>query len=346
MIQLKIAFLDEEEAYLEQLNGYLIRKKETFFKIWTFSKAEAFFAVQERVDFDGVVMTAAFWDAVEECVPEVKRILLKDQSAGEELLKAEPEGEGNRKAMIEPGLCVAKYQSVEKLLSQIVSILWQEEMEQQRHFPENMAELIGVYSPIGYEGQMLFSMTMAQILSEEKKVLYVNLMEHSGFYHLTGTDTAEDVGDLFYGMLQGGQDFGAGLHRMRQSFRDFDYIPPVANPEHLSEISKSLYEQFLMSLKNSSGYDVVIVDFGTVFLGFAEMLPLFSTLYCLGKEGVISRYRTEEFLEYLNKESTYAKTHIQNLVLSERMLYAEDVNPLESSLYGSMGDYIRRNVTI
>ena len=31
MVQLKIAFLDEEEAYLERLKGYLIRKKEKFF---------------------------------------------------------------------------------------------------------------------------------------------------------------------------------------------------------------------------------------------------------------------------------------------------------------------------
>ena len=30
MVQLKIAFLDEEEAYLERLRGYLVCKKEAF----------------------------------------------------------------------------------------------------------------------------------------------------------------------------------------------------------------------------------------------------------------------------------------------------------------------------
>ena len=41
-------------------------------------------------------------------------------------------------------------------------------------------EVIGVYSPICHEMQMPFSMVLAQKLSTEKKVLYVNLMEHSG----------------------------------------------------------------------------------------------------------------------------------------------------------------------
>ena len=50
MVQLKIAVLDEEEAYLEQLKGYFVCKNEKFFKIWTFSKVEIFLdkAEEER----------------------------------------------------------------------------------------------------------------------------------------------------------------------------------------------------------------------------------------------------------------------------------------------------------
>lgn len=326
MIQLKIAFLDEEEEYLKQLNGYLVRKKEVFFKVWTFSNQEAFLTVKDTVEFDAVVMTYPFFVLFEGNMPETKKILLH---------------EGDREFLADSCAWVYKYQSAEKLFAQISALLWQEDVEIKAHVTEKLTELIGIYSPVSYEGQMFFGMTLAQILSEQKKVLYVNLMEHSGFYQLTKTEVFEDVGDLFYGMMQQEHDFGTSLHRVRQSYRDFDYIPPAANPEHLSEISKPLFEEFLMSLRNCSGYDVVIIDFGTVFLGFAEMLPVFSTVYCLGKEGVVNRYRMEEFMDYLEKESTYSKTHIQNLLLSERLLYPEDVNPLESSLYGGMGDYIR-----
>ena len=60
MKQLKIAFLDEEEAYLEQLKGYLVRRQEMFFQVKTFQRAEAFLASQAESAFDAVVMTAVF----------------------------------------------------------------------------------------------------------------------------------------------------------------------------------------------------------------------------------------------------------------------------------------------
>lgn len=327
MVQLKIAFLDEEEAYLEQLKGYLIRKKEVFFQICTYTRAEAFLERAKSEAFDAVVMTAHFWNTVKGCAGQARCILL---------------GGGRQETLPEECLYVKKYQSAERLFCQISAMLWQEEAEEKHFLPEHTAELIGIYSPVHHESQMLFGMTMAQVLGEEQKVLYVNLMDHSGFYRLTRAEAPEDIGDLFYGMMQKGHDFAAGLHRIRQTYRNFDYIPPAVNPEHLAEVSKSLYETLLITLKNSSGYDVVIVDFGTVFFGFAEMLPVFGSFYCLGREGLINRCRTEEFLEYLGKEGSHTTEHMNRLLLPEQTLPPEEGSPLESSLYGGMGDYIRR----
>lgn len=57
-------------------------------------------------------------------------------------------------------------------------------------------EVIGVYSPICHEMQMPFSMVLAQKLSTEKKVLYVNLMEHSGMLELLGVPGECDLGEV------------------------------------------------------------------------------------------------------------------------------------------------------
>ncbi len=329
MVQLKIAFLDEEEAYLEQLKGYLIRKKEKFFLIRTYTCTECFLESREREGFDAVVMTTGFWDAVKDFVGPAKRVLFC---------------EGVEKAPQDGCFYVRKYQSAEKLFCQISAMLWQEEEEELRYFPQESARMVGVYSPVHHEDQMLFSMTMAQILGETQKVLYVNLMDHSGFYGLTKSETDEDIGDLVYGMMQSGHDFAAGLHRVRQSYRNFDYIPPAVNPEHLAEISKPLYEKLLAALKGRSGYEVVLVDFGTVFLGFAEMMPLFECFYCLGKEGTVNRFRTEEFLSYLGKEGDDTMAHMNRLLLPGRTAGAGEANPLDNSLYGGIGDYIRNDL--
>ena len=327
MVQLKIAFLDEEEEYLEQLKGYLIRTDEVFFKIQTFSKADIFLEKeQEETVFDAVVMTRPFWEK------------LKESSCPKKILLCE----GERDELTKDCLSVSKFQSVKKLLSQISSMLWEEAEEEEKRFPESTAELIGVYSPVHHESQMVFSMTMAQILGESQKILYINLMEHSGFYQLIKEEAGEDIGDLIYGMMQEGHDFAAGLHRIRQTYRNFGYIPPVVNPEHLSEITKTLFEQLFLALKKLSGYDVILIDFGMVFLGFAEMIPVFSSFYCLGREGMINRYRIEEFLEYLKKEGEQTLAHMKQILLPKGTAYLEEGNPLDSGLYGGMGDYIRR----
>ena len=327
MTQLKIAFLDEEKAYLEQLLGYLVQKKELFFQVSAYTKAEAFIkALKEGELYDAAVMTERFWDDLDACAFGGKKILLR---------------EGDQKESMQESLSVSKYQPAEKLLRQVSAMLWQKEDGLDGRIPK-AAELIGIYAPDHCEGQLLFGMTMAQILGERSKTLYVNLMEHSGFCRLTGTEVSEDIGDLLCGMMKKEYDFAAELHRTRGTYRNFDYISPASNPEHLSELSEALFGQLVWALKCRSGYDAVIVDFGRLFLGFAKMLPVFSSFYCLGKEGLANRYRTEEFLDYLAKEDGHAAEHMNCLTLPERLWIWEDASPLDGSLYGGMGDYIRR----
>lgn len=327
MTQLKIALIDEEEAYLKQLKGYLLRKRETFLNIHTFSGAKAFLDCREHTEFDAVVMTKGVWEALYNPKASGKQIFLLEESGG---------------LPFSDCLFVKKYQSAENLLGQISAILWQEKNRNRSVFFEHPAELIGIYSPVHHEDQMLFSMTMAQILGEEQRILYVNLMEHSGFYQLTETEISEDAGDLIYGMMQKEYDFTVGMRRISRSCKNFDYIPPAVNPEHLSELTGALFEQLLLELKNCSGYDVVILDFGRIFPGFVKMLPAFESFYCLGREGMVNRLRMEEFTEYLNKGGEHMAAHVNRILLPEKMRIPEAGNPLESSLYGGMGDYIRR----
>lgn len=326
MVQLKIAFLDEEEAYLERLRAYVVRKKELFFQISTFTKAEEFLRRIGEASFDAVVMTEKFWERLKGLDLGIKRILLCERT---------------RSGKIKEASFVAKHQSAEELFCRISALLWQEGSGRQEELPGKTSEMIGIYSPVHHESQMLFAVTLAQILGESQKALYVNLTEYSGLDEMERTDEWEDAGDLIYGMMQTKRDFLAGLHRVRRSCRNFDYIPPAANPEHLPEITKPLWEQLFMSLKNCSGYDVVILDFGIIFPGFAEMLPLFGSFYCLGKEGASNRRRTEAFFAYLAKEGEHTASHVSRILLPEQAALSEGGNLLESGLYGGMGDFIR-----
>lgn len=327
MTQYKIAFLDEEKAYLEQLQGYLAQKKEIFFRISAYTKAEAFLkALREGASYDAAVMTERFWEELDESPFRGRKILLRETDQKESMME---------------NLSVSKYQPADKLLKEVSAMLWQEEGDFHARVPK-AAELIGIYSPARHEAQLLFGVTMARVLGESKKTLYVNLMEHSGFCRLIGKEAPGDIGDLLCGMMKEEYNFAAELCQTRATYQNFDYISPASNPEHLSELSETLFGQLVLALKNRSGYEAVIVDFGRLFLGFAKMLPVFSSFYCLGKEGIANRYRLEEFFDYIKKEDVHAAERMNRLMLPERFLISEDANPIDGSLYGGMGDYIRR----
>lgn len=326
MVQLKVAVLDKEREYLKQLTAYLVKKRENFFKVWTFWDIETYQRAAEAEMFDVLLVTGAFLENMETGEIQSKIILFREDCI--------------------PGFAqhlpsVSKYQPAEEIFSQICAFLWQDNTFQEEWAFGKRTKMIGVYSPVHVERQMFFSLIMARILGEHQKLLYINLQEHSGFYGVTNTDAAEDIGDLIYGMMQKGRDFQAGLHRIRRTILNFDYIPPVVNPEHLSEIPQKLYEELLIGLKNQSGYDVVIVDFGNIFLGFAQMLSVFENVYCLEKEGGLNRYRIKEFFEYLEKEDEALVSRLKHIFLPEGLSAGEEPYSLEKCLYGSFGDYVR-----
>lgn len=326
MVQLKIAVLDKEREYLTQLAAYLVRKNESFFKVWTFWNAETYQRAAEAEVFDALLVTGIFLEEI-----DIQRISSKV------ILFREDGVPGYAKHL--PS--VSKFQPVEEIFSQISALLWQESFPREGWAVGRRTKMVGVYSPVHINSQMLFSLTMAQMLGENQKILYVNLKEHSGFYGITQTDSPEDIGDLIYGMMQKDHGFQAGLHRIRRTILNFDYIPPVVNPEHLSEIPQNIYEELFLGLKNNSGYDVVIVDFENVFLGFAQMISLFDTFYCLGKEGGLSRFQMEEFFGYLEKEREGLALGLNNITFPRGLFPVEEPYSLEKCIYGPLGDFVR-----
>ncbi len=58
LVQLKVAVLDKEREYLKQLAAYLVRKKECFFKVWTFWDMRAYERAAEAEVFDALLVTS------------------------------------------------------------------------------------------------------------------------------------------------------------------------------------------------------------------------------------------------------------------------------------------------
>ena len=140
------------------------------------------------------------------------------------------------------GIC--RYQSMEVILHEVqVMTLAGAGSRRMENIGTGM-EVIGVYSPICHEMQMPFSMVLAQKLSTEKKVLYVNLMEHSGMLELLGAPGECDLGEVILALRRQRltvETLGRGIHETEW----LHYVEPFDNPEDLGEMTAGDLQELL-----------------------------------------------------------------------------------------------------
>lgn len=322
-LQIKLAFLDEEQEYLRQLSAFLAVKKEPFFKVCTFEDAGVFLECQKQEPFDAVVATASMFHRILQ--EDLCKILLS---------------EGECPSYAEGFPLVKKYQKAEKMFAQVAAFLRQEKSGCGEPPPGGNAGLIGVCSPSGSRQQMFFSLLLAGVLAEEKQVLYVNLLANSGFYRIFEQEISGDIADLVYGMSAEQQDFGLELLQLRQKLNGFDYLPPSVNPEHIAEMTGEQYQKLIALLRLYSGYDVIVLDLGMIFPGFAGQAAGFDRLFCVSGESYADHCRMDDFLEYLDRaeESGIPKPVCVKL---PQETDCENSIQMEQCLYGSSGDYVR-----
>ena len=131
--------------------------------------------------------------------------------------------------------------------------------------------LISVYSLADNQYQMPFAMTLSSILSENEKVLLMDFQENSGLSR----------------MLEQSVE-----HKL-------DYVYPIENTECLCEINTVICNNLLQMLGKEMHYDCIVLNMGTRFKGFFDILDRCSDIYLVQKKGGISQWREYEFTEEL-----------------------------------------------
>ena len=253
---------------------------------------------------------------------------------------------------------IFKYQPMEAILHEMMIVTGGKKAGKES-FTDRLTklEIIGVYSPIGHEMQMPFSMVLAQKLSTEKKVLYVNLMEHSGMLELLGVPGECDLGEVILALRsQAEYDIGDLTLRLRrgtteseQFFQsiyemgDFSYVAPFRNPEQLGEFQMDDYRKLLAHLEENTKFDTVVFDFGTGIPSIAAFLEECSSIYCPVKEGYFYECQKTEFVHYLEQvkpDGMSERLQFVNLPFTAKGIRGGG-NMLEQLVWSEFGDYIR-----
>lgn len=241
---------------------------------------------------------------------------------------------------------VAKYQEVNRIVDEILKHIGEEisSVKKTGEIPQK-ARIIGVYSLAENEYQLPMAVTLASIMSEEEKTLVIDLQENSGASQILEREEAMGLEELFV-MSESNQFSTARMRSCIGHVDKVDFVYPAENTECFCEIGAASYLKIIQTIIQEMEYQVIILNFGSRFQGFFEILNHCQEIYLLKGSGGLYQWREYEFFEELkNKGYTTAYERIQRIevpVLSTMITSYERL--IEQWKWNEFGDMIRRRI--
>lgn len=292
MQKLKLAVCIGDVEYAKRFTNCLLSYYRNQFELHIFSNQEQLLE-DGKTQFDVLLLS--------NCLQSLEKIIEKRMEPvvylldDDELCETYDEKEGR--------ICfVDKYQEVNKIVDEILKNVGDEIREVHMYggmMPKS--RIVGIYSLSENQYQIPFVVTMAAVLSEQQRVLILDMQENSGFSQFIQREEAPGIEDILV-MVEGGTYAKNRLLSCIGHLEHVDYIYPAKNSECLCEANSELYLKLIQMLTKELDYEVIIINFGTRFVGFFEVLNRCQEIYFIQKKNGVTLWREDEFLEEIRRK--------------------------------------------
>jgi hypothetical protein len=149
--------------------------------------------------------------------------------------------------------------------------------------------------------QVPYAALLGKVIGEQRKVMILDLQGYSGFCEVEEGMASMGLEDLLSVVMTGNHSKSRILECIRHE-SNWDYVCTVQNSQCLVEGSKDLYEAIIELLVKELGYQTIIINFGTAFLGQLEMMEKCKKIYFLYGRETIDSWRENTFFHELLKQ--------------------------------------------
>lgn len=327
MQKIRIGLLLEDCEYEKRFTSCLMKHYQEQFELHMFTDAAVVNTSYAAVD--GLVVSGPkeFYQSL---IGQIPIIVLHD----EEEMDEEQEGEI---------MFVDKYQEVNKIVDEILKHIGEEIRDvQQGRSIRHKLQTLAVYSLSQNEYQLPFAVTLASILSEKEKVLMLDLQENSGLSQLLGESKDSGLEELMV-MAEGDKYSRGRILACIDHFDTIDVVYPVCNTECLCEAQSDTYYKLLHILSREMGYTTIIMNMGSRFVGFFDILADCDDVYFMRSRGSLGQWREKEFRLELEKHmKTDMRSHIRAIEIpcvSPQIISCQRL--VEQWKWNELGDCLR-----
>ena len=259
------------------------------------------------------------------------------------------DGEEDVDKYVEKGVyLVDKYQEVNKIVDEILKQIGEEIKNVGKNGkPGKRLQILAVYALSENELQLPFAVTLSSILSENERVLFLDLQENSGLSQLLEEIYPTGMEELLV-MAESGKYSKSRMLSCIGHLDRADVVYPPANTECLCEVKNETYQKLFQLLEKEMDYTTIVLNLGSRFLGFFELLGSCREIYLMKSRGGLGQWREKEFLAELEKHAEERGAgnlrEIQIPPVAAPMVSCERL--VEQWKWNEFGDSIRRMMPV
>lgn len=321
-----IAVCDSDLEYACNFTEYLNNKKKLPFR------AEAFTDIEK------------FYDYVGKQPPSMLLIAQKDMDSRIQEMESENVVvlSDEKEESDVPYKCIYKYQSAESVIKEVMEYYTQKTQVSFYNESGKKMTIVGIYSPTEVCISCLFALTAAQILGEEKNVMYISMEDFAGLEQIWDEKYEKNLTDFFYGLRCGKENLQEELEGLIKQQGDIDYLPPVESPEDIKSIKFSEWTRLFETVEKNGRYRVLILNISSAVDQLFSVLNLCSVIYMPIKSGFIADCKTAQFRTLMKNWGVIESDRIKEIQLSKDCQDTENINFSSNLKLGHWGNFVRK----
>lgn len=282
MKQKVLVLCDKEEAYVRKLSQYISHKEGSPFVVYMCVSVDRLLELKQQLEIDILLYSKEM--AIQEDI--LQNISCKFILQTESVVNEKNE--------------IIKYQSAEDIYMILYHYFVDYFVEEGgKKSCNHTGKMIAFYGPCRKSYQTSFAISVGHILSENHKVLYVNLEGYSGFSALCARDYSKDLSDVLYFFQDSQEKLSYKLQMVIEKIDQLYIIPPLLSPVLLTQVQGKIWMELFGHILESDAYDYLLLDLSDYVLGIWEILRGCDVIYTMKGQDAFSIAKYNQYIQYL-----------------------------------------------